>query len=274
MEENKEHNNCLDPHESLFFVLSYLPLFDLLCMSRVCKSMRNVINCDILPWLEIKVDRPLSSIITDDVLMKVVSKAKGKLRVLALINCVQITDDGLLRIIAQNPNICKLHVQGCTNLSPNGVITAVKLLTNNNHILQSLKINGIYNIQKEDLKVLNNLITPNQTQQRPKHPSIDVDICPKCDDVRMVFDCTRVLCKCRGCEFCIQRCKECGVCIRGNDEELEEVACEDTLCLQCWLKLPKCRFCNKPYCNAHVYKQHRISGSSGFICDSCYSKFT
>ncbi|KAK6122406.1 hypothetical protein DH2020_043848 [Rehmannia glutinosa] len=223
--------------------------------------------------------------------MKVASKAKGRLQVLALINCVKITDDGLLRVVALNPHITKLHVPGCTSLSPVGVVTAVKLLSKNNHKLKVLQINGIQGIQKEELETLHNLINQGQTQQKigkilyheynkfstlehieTNHP-IDVDICPKCNEVRIVFDCPRVSCqKCRGCDLCITRCIECGICITST-QELEEASCSDTLCLECWLKLPKCSYCNKPYCNKHADQQHRVSGSVGFVCATCHSRF-
>ncbi|KAI3453156.1 hypothetical protein Pfo_009819 [Paulownia fortunei] len=304
MAEDKEQDTCIEqgssPNEAIFFVLAYLPLFELLAMTIVCKSLRDAINNDILPWLKIIVDPPLNWRLSDEILMEVASKAKGRIQVLALINCVKITDDGLLRVIAQNPRISKLHVPGCTSLSPGGVIRAVKLLARNNHRLTSLKISGIYGIQKEDLETLHNLMNHDQTQQKnckilyheykklstQKHietySSIDVYLCPKCNEVRMVFDCPQVLCEkqqqqqeaseCRGCDSCITRCIECGICITGT-QEVEEASCADTLCLECWLKLPKCNFCNKPYCNQHADQQHRLSGSLGFVCATCHSKF-
>ncbi|PIN13495.1 hypothetical protein CDL12_13880 [Handroanthus impetiginosus] len=303
MAEDKEEQTSLEqrasPHVAIFFVLPYLPLFELLSMTRVCKSLRDAINNDILPWLKIFVDRPLSSRLSDDILAEVASRAKGRLQVLALNHCVKITDDGLLRVIEQNPNITKLHAPGCTSLSPEGVIRAVKLLTKNHHTLESLKISGIYGTQKEDLEFLHNLINHNQTQQEKNkifyheykkfsalthteiENPIDIDICPKCDDITMVFDCPKVLCKekqqlevvkCRGCSWCITRCIECGICLKDT-EELEEACCSDTLCSDCWLKLPKCSFCNKPYCNQHADQQHKLSGSIGFLCASCHSKY-
>jgi hypothetical protein len=66
-------------------------------------------------------------------------------------------------------------------------------------------------------------------------------------------------------------CEECGGCIES--EELELTACGDNLCSKCWLQLPKCNFCNQPYCKLHTNQQHRLSGSSGFVCDVCHVKF-
>ncbi|KAL3644721.1 hypothetical protein CASFOL_009901 [Castilleja foliolosa] len=292
MADDKEEGSS--PNEAIFFVLSYLPVFELLAMSQICKSLRYAINNDILPWLKIVVDRPINWRITDEILVKIASKAKGRLQTLALINCVRITDDGLLSVVAQNPHITKLHVPSCVSLSPEGVVNAVKLLSNHNYTLKTLRINGIHNINNQQLETLRSLII-NQSQHitakilyhehtklstldhiSTSHP-IDVDTCPICNEVKMVFDCPQMPCQqreiiseCRGCESCVPRCVECGICV----QESEEALCSDTLCLECWLKLPKCNFCNKPYCSKHADRQERVSGSTvGFVCAACYLKW-
>lgn len=53
-----------------------------------------------------------------------------------------------------------------------------------------------------------------------------------------------------------------------NSEEVEEGACGDVLCLECWLKLPKCNFCNKPYCKQHT-NWWCTSSDSSFLCKVC-----
>lgn len=296
--DNHNHNHNSSPHDALFLVLPYLPLFDLLSVSRVCTSLRHAVATDLLAWLQILVDRPLHLRISDDVLLEVASKARGRLQSLSLINCIRITDDALFRVAAQNPFITKLHVPGCTGLTPAGVITAAKILAKDGRGLKSIRINGIYGLQKEDLAALCDLIDWNQAPQEntikilyheylktstlSRNHAIDVDMCPKCNDVRMVFDCPKVQCrkqqqqqevsKCRGCETCITRCVECGVCVNVL-EELEEAACEDTLCLECWLSLPKCSFCNRPYCNLHAGQQQSLIGSTGFLCAACHTNF-
>lgn len=98
------------PHEALFLALAYLPLFELLAMSVVCLSLRDAVNKDILPWLNIIVDRPLNRRLSDEILMKITSKANGRLTTLALINCVRITNAGLQRVIEKNPFIKKVCV--------------------------------------------------------------------------------------------------------------------------------------------------------------------
>ncbi|XVE91977.1 hypothetical protein REPUB_Repub01dG0057300 [Reevesia pubescens] len=285
------------PNETLFLVLaSYLPLFELLAMSEVCKSLRDAVKKDILPWLNIVVQRPLNLRLSDEILMKIASKANGRLRTLALLNCVRITDDGLQRVIDQNPLINKLHIPGCTGLSPNGVIRAVEKLSGNCHSLKSLQINGIYNMSKEHLGRLQNYLLKNQTQQQVQQKQqqpllyhnyrkfqaytreefgriIDVEICPKCNEVRMVFDCPREECKrtgCRMCKFCIPRCEECGRCVKPED--LEETVCADTLCSDCWIQLSKCNFCNKPCCSQNENLRINSTGST-WICGVCHDEF-
>lgn len=197
----------------------------------------------------------------------------------------------------------QLYIPACTGLTPEGVIKAVKTLTKNGHKLKNLWINGIYNIKKQHYETLcsylhfnlaqqeqqkpNPLLLLNDHQKFPRfgdsknHPIIDIGICPRCKEVSMVFDCPdkktcklkmeRLLTDCRGCKLCISRCQECGRCI-GSDE-LEEAACADTLCSDCWLQLPKCNFCNKPYCKQHADEKFCSSGSAGFVCDACQARF-
>lgn len=279
------------PHEALLLAISYFPLFELLAAREVCRSLRDAVDSDILPWLDIVVKKPLNSRITEDILIKFTSKAKGRLRTLALINCVKITDDGLQQVIDENPLISQLFVPGCTGLTPEGVIRAVENLTKHNQDLISLKINGIYGINKQHLEILHSLLRTNQRPQQHQEqhaifyhnynnkPSskneengrpIDIDVCPKCDQPRLVFDCSRENCECRGCSYCVPRCAECGKCVAY--EEQGDAACEDTMCLDCWIGLQKCDFCNRPYCNRHADRRCSLFGSS--VCDACYLKFS
>lgn len=201
------------PHEAMFLILPYLPLFELLSMSQVCKSFRDALKHDILPWLNIVVEKPINTRFSDEFLVKIMSKAKGRLNVVALRNCYKITDEGLLQVIASNPFINKLYLQGCTSLTIEGVIGAIKLLTKPNHKLKNLAISGIYNVKIEDFQTLCYLMGINQMQmnqitknyyhmrhelyafKQESQPSIDVDICPKCGEIREVFDCPRDSCK-------------------------------------------------------------------------------
>ncbi|XP_024988310.1 F-box protein SKIP28 [Cynara cardunculus var. scolymus] len=268
-ETNQDSSNTGQPHESFYLVLPYLPLFELLAMAEVCRSFTDALNDDILSWLNIVVDeKHRKRRISDGILMKITSKATGRLNTLVLINCTKITDHGLQDVIAMNPNINKLHVQHCIGLTPEGIIGAVTMLNLHDATLTSLKINGIFNLTKEHLQRLHSLLKPDQ---------IDVGICPKCDEVTMVYDCPLETCErkrtmrgCRGCKSCVSRCEECGKCVGFNEDEDSEAACEDKLCEDCWIQLPKCGFCNKPYCTNHAYKQCLLPNSSGFVCEACY----
>nr|AFK41645.1 unknown [Lotus japonicus] len=266
------------PHEALFLVLTYLPVYQVLAMSQVCKALRDAVNNDVLPWLNVIVERPLSSRLSDEILVKITSKANGRLKTLALMNCTHITDKGLQRVVEQNPLTNKLHIPACTGITAEGVTRAVQTLCQRSNCLSTLRINGIYNLQKEHLDMLamnlrKNVPLEEQQMQKPNYYHkrgsftvfsreenqriIDLETCPKCFEVTMVYDCPKVECmkrekpqvQCRGCKFCIPRCENCGGCV-GSEEE-EEAACADILCLECWLQLPKCNFCNKPYCKQH-----------------------
>ncbi|CAK7326783.1 unnamed protein product [Dovyalis caffra] len=285
------------PHDALFLVLAYLDVFELLVMNEVCMPLTDAVNKDVLPWRDIIIERPLNSRLSDEILVQITSKAHGKLRTLALINCFKITDDGLQTVIEKNPLISKLHIPGCSGLTPEGIIRTVKTLSQHHNSLKSLQLNGIYNLKKEHLVTISSHLQMNPAQQKPQpilyhHRNssltsrnkesgrmIDLDICPKCNEVRIVFDCPRETSNsgreqsfthCRGCCFCIRRCEECGRCV--DDEELEECICFDICCTDCWLRLPKCLFCNKAYCKQHENQLCSSPASNGFLCDLCNEK--
>ncbi|XP_065856403.1 F-box protein SKIP28 [Euphorbia lathyris] len=287
------------PHDAFFLVLPYLPLYHLLTIGQVCKSFREALNQDILPWLHLIIDIPLSPRLSDQILIKLTSKANSRLTTLVLRNCARISDDGLLRVIHNNPLITKLHLPGCTSLTPEGIIRAVETLSQNKTSLNSLRINGIPNLNKHHLQTLSSYLqtsTPPEKSQpilyhlRRTFPSesdglIDVDVCPRCQEIKMVFECSRegcrqkkraqdqVLADCRGCNLCIPRCEECGGCI-DSEEELEEAVCSDILCRDCWLSLPKCNHCNKPYCKHHTNLQYSSLDCAGFVCETCHFQAT
>ncbi|WOH07622.1 hypothetical protein DCAR_0727055 [Daucus carota subsp. sativus] len=289
------------PHDSVFLVLSRLPLVELLSMSLVCKSLKDAVDDDILLWLNIFVDKPLNSRISDHTLMDITSKANGRLKSLALIECLQITDAGLEAVVAKNPLINKLYVPECTSLTAEGIIRVVEMLAQHSRKPILLKLNGIHDINSEHLEIIRALIQLNQRQQMKfyhkrnqylldfneqseTNPDIDLDTCPKCSEVRMVFDCPDQMCRqksegnvlsaCRGCQYCVPRCEECGRCVTDSEERDEaEAACNDILCMDCWFRLPKCNFCNKPYCKLHAQKKQSLPESSGFLCEVCYSDF-
>ncbi|XP_054809830.1 F-box protein SKIP28-like [Prosopis cineraria] len=280
------------PHEALFHVLPYLSVGELLAMSQVCISLRDAVNKDVLPWRNFLVQPPLSSNLSDQILLRLASKANGGLRTLALVNCTKISDYGLQRVVEENPFINKLYLPSCTGITPEGLVKAVKMLSQGSNSLSTLRINGIHNLKKEHIDMLvlslkrnlpwepifyherGNFLAFKNREEEETRRIIDLEICPMCCEVRMVYDCPRETCKkrevnlarCKACKFCIPRCENCGECL--GYEETEETACADVVCCECWLKLPKCNFCNKPYCKQHIDWWCNFS-ESGLICRVC-----
>ncbi|KAJ4888479.1 F-box protein SKIP28 [Raphanus sativus] len=271
-EEEEEWPTSRSAHEVLLIVLPYLhSLFELLSMTGVSRSLRDAIRDETALWTKIVVEQPLSSRLTDDILWEITTKSAGKLNTLILRHCLRITDMGLRRVVDANPLIRKIIVPGCTELTPEGIIGCVESLTK----METLHINGVHRFTKDHLSALSTHL--------PHEGAVDVEVCPKCDQVMMIPSCSRASCnrgrrherKCRGCWFCVPRCTECSVCL-GSDTEIQEAACGgDSLCLECWLVLPKCRFCNKPYCSSHSSLRHDIvtadhSVQPMFECQACH----
>ncbi|XP_033129932.1 F-box protein SKIP28 isoform X3 [Brassica rapa] len=248
--EEKEQWRSESVHKMLMVLLPYLhSLFELLSLSRVSPALRNAIRDQTVLWTKVVVDPPLSSRLTDDILWDFTSRSAGKLNTLILRKCSRVTSKGLWRVVDANPLIKKLIVTGCTELVPEGIIACVESLAKNNHKLETLHINGVPGFTKDHLSALSTYL--------PQEGAIDLEVCPKCDQVRMIPPCSRESCKregrnereCRGCWYCVPRCMECAVCLGPDTDQIEEVACGgDVVCLPCCQALPKCRFCNKPYC--------------------------
>uniref|UniRef100_A0A803N2Y5 F-box domain-containing protein n=1 Tax=Chenopodium quinoa TaxID=63459 RepID=A0A803N2Y5_CHEQI len=235
------------PHQALYFVLAYLPLQQFLQMSQLCKSLRDSIRDDVLVWLNLVVEKPLSRRLTDRILMNITSKAHGRLRTLALLNCFKITDDGLLKVVIANPLLTKkehlLILESCITKTPENKPRFY-------HKYWSSSFRSI----DEDARM------------------IDVEVCPKCEEVKLVFHCPKET-ECIGCIQCILRCEVCGRCVSDEDEDDQgETICNDVVCLDCWLRLPKCNHCNKPFFPRHADEQLGPLGSLGFVCEVCQAK--
>ena len=95
---------------------------------------------------------------------------------------------------------------GCTLLTADVVVELVKDLVENqkktekknNYIEETEKkkifqvgMNGVPGLGKEHLITLFSVFPPNEID-------VDVDVCPKCDTVRLVLDCTRDSCRYEG----------------------------------------------------------------------------
>ncbi|KAJ9176240.1 hypothetical protein P3X46_011575 [Hevea brasiliensis] len=253
------------PHAAFAFALGYLGVRDLLVVEMVCKSLRSTVRSDPLLWRSIHIDQPLNEKITDDVLSQLTNRAQGNLQCLSLIECPRITDDGLKYVLQNNPRLTKLSVPGCTRLGIEGIVTSLKALkTMGAQGVKHLRIGGLYGVTQKHFEELKFLLgTDRRIQQNAHKPhfyhrgnfylsceddrTIDIEMCPRCRNLRLVYDCPAEGCQqkehstqtCRACTLCIARCVQCGRCI--NDNEYVETFCLELLCSDCWKQLQKCQ---------------------------------
>ncbi|KMT07550.1 hypothetical protein BVRB_6g151610 [Beta vulgaris subsp. vulgaris] len=246
------------PHLALGFALAYLGVRDLLAVERVCKSFRFMVQNDPLLWRSIHIDQPLNDRITDDILLQLTDRAEGSLQCLSLAQCKQITDDGLKRVLDGNRRLKKLSVPECTRISIDGVVSCLRTLkTVAGAGIKYLRIGGLYNVTHSHFEELMSLLDiHNRVQVNGHKPHfyhrgnfylsceddrpIDIEVCPRCQNLRLIYDCPAEGCQgkcqptelCRACALCIQRCFQCGKCI--NDGEYEETFCLEYLCSDCW----------------------------------------
>lgn len=251
---------CVDggdesPHPALAFCLGYLGIRDLLSVERVCKSLRDTVQSDSLLWKTIHVGQPLNDRLTDDILLRLTNRAQGNLQCLSLVECSKITEGCLRQILDDNPRLTKLNVPACTKLSTDGILSCLKSF---NAVaipgIKYLRVQGrpVTQNQLEDLKLIlgANSLIPTSNRKPHYHirgntylsveddRAIDMDICPWCKNVRMIYDCPAESCQgkyhgmiCRGCTNCIPRCMQCGKCL--SDAEYEETFCLENICTRC-----------------------------------------
>lgn len=70
--------------------------------------------------------------------------------------------------------------------------------------------------------------------------AIDVEICPRCQIMRQVYDCPTENCRaarCKACIFCIPRCIYCGCCL--DNKAYDELFSFECRCFDCLTKLLK-----------------------------------
>ncbi|XP_071692968.1 F-box protein SKIP14-like [Rutidosis leptorrhynchoides] len=252
-----------DPHEAFVLALGYLGTKDLFSVERVCRSLCYTVHNDPLLWMTIHIDQPLNERITDDILLQLVSRAEGNLQCLALINCPRITDDGLKRVIETNPKMTKLSIPGCTRLSIEGILKILKTFKSSKGTsgIKQIRTGGFYGMTHEHFKDLKFLLGTDDNMQKNNHIShyyqrgnlyrpsdddrdTDVELCPRCQNVRLVYDCPLESCQvkdqrvdvCRACIICIPRCARCGRCVHNS--EYEETFSLEYLCSGCLKELP------------------------------------
>ncbi|KAI3501836.1 hypothetical protein L1887_29862 [Cichorium endivia] len=254
-------SNGGDPHQAFILALSYLGTKDLLLLECVCRTLCSTIRNDSLLWRTIHIDQPLSEKITDDILVQLTNRSEGNLRCLTLIKCPRITDDGLKRVLETNPKLTKLSVPGCTRLSIDGILNNLKAFksgTGGTSGIKHIRTGGFYGITYEHFKELKFLLGSDDNMKNDYLPhyyhrgnlylpdderDIDVEVCPRCQNLRLVYDCPAEGCfgkdHCRACIICIPRCAQCGRCVHNS--EYEETFSLEYLCSGCLKEMPRCQ---------------------------------
>ncbi|KAJ0725834.1 putative leucine-rich repeat domain superfamily [Helianthus annuus] len=226
--------------------------------NRVCRSLCYTIRNDSLLWRNLYIDQPLNERITDDILVRLTNRAEGNLRFLSLIKCPKITDDGLRRVLETNPKLTKLFIPGCTRLSIEGILNNLKAFNSSTGTagIKHIRTGGFYGITLDHYEQLNNLLGVQNNKHIPNYyhlanlhapcdddRALDVEICPRCQNLRLVYDCPAGGCRpkdqCRACIICIPRCAECGRCVHNS--EYEETFSLEYLCSECLKQLPRCQ---------------------------------
>ena len=94
--------------EVLFYVLPYLGLKELLTFEAVSSQLREAIRGDVTLWQQLHVDGPLSRKLTSAELIKLSSRAHGRLRALSLVKCTRIPELLIEEIVESNPLLQKV----------------------------------------------------------------------------------------------------------------------------------------------------------------------
>ncbi|KAJ9564320.1 hypothetical protein OSB04_000286 [Centaurea solstitialis] len=259
-DDNGDDGNLGSPPDALFFALGYLGMRDLLCVERVCKSLRDGVRNDPLLWRSIYIDQPSGETFSDESLLRMTNRANGSLQSLSLVKCSKITDNGLKIVFQRNPGVTKLSVLGCNGLTVEGLLNNLKFLKSTGGTgIKRLRIGGLHTVtteQYEELKKALSSSLDNEKQSSSPKPRfyhggqlylslddnrpIDIEACPKCHQLRQIYDCPAEICQsrhvsCRACTFCIPRCINCGCCF--NERDYMETFCLDFLCLDCLAQL-------------------------------------
>ncbi|ESR60402.1 F-box domain-containing protein [Citrus sinensis] len=252
------------PHDALIFALGYLGAKDLLAVERVCRSFRDAVRSDPLLWRTIQIEPPLSEKITDDSLVKLTSRAQGILQCLSLSECSGITNGGLRRVLESNPRLTKLCVPGCSRLTVEGILGSLRAFNSVGFPgIKCLRIGGLFDVTRKQFEELKSLLGADDNMQQktcvPQYfcwgqfylpcdddRAIDIDACPKCQKLGLVYDCPAESCRakpdtaqlCRSCRLCIPRCFKCGCCFQDCD--FVETFSLDFFCLDCFKELLIC----------------------------------
>ncbi|XP_078447367.1 F-box protein SKIP14-like [Wolffia australiana] len=251
--------------DAVFFALGYLKVPELLKLERVCKTLKAAVREDPLLWRCVHVGPPYNRITNGD-LLRLTRRAQGRLQCLALTECPHITNNGLGAVVGENLKLRELRVPGCIKITSIGIMKIFyELKLRGSPGIKKLAIGGIHEIRQQDFEELKVMLGV-ESQPHPQKPSapmpprffhlrhlitcgndaatsLDVEPCPVCDKIRLIYDCPLVVTggncgsqggppgPCRACRLCINRCAECGRCIR-NDEYDENYMFE-WVCFPC-----------------------------------------
>ncbi|GJN03562.1 hypothetical protein PR202_ga21018 [Eleusine coracana subsp. coracana] len=105
----------------------------------------------------------------------------------------------------------QLFVPRCTGLTADGLVKVLHFLHEHKGNLSRLRLHGICKMTKHHLDTFNTIMCPSSRQKDAQElyynhrvhevlntddeRPIDVDFCPMCRNVRLVFDCTRDECR-------------------------------------------------------------------------------
>lgn len=128
--------------------------------------------------------------------------------------------------------------------------------------IKHIRTGGFYGITLDHYEQLKNLLGIEKSDYSPHYyhranfcylpydnddRAIDVGVCPRCQNLRLVYDCPAASCQpkdrcpdlCKACIICIPRCAECGRCVHNS--EYEETFSLEYLCSECLKQLPRCQ---------------------------------
>ena len=162
----------------------------------------------------------------------------------------------------------KLSIPSCLKITINGLLDNLKQHKLKGGALRQLSLGRLYDIKPEQYKELRALLGLEDIplpvpQKKPRFyhlrhsfhcgaqsssASLDVEPCPRCDSIGVIYDCTLsgnggrggsnecnghggLIGPCRACAACISRCDECGRCI--HDLDYEETFFLEWVCFPC-----------------------------------------
>lgn len=103
-------------HEALFYVLPYLGLRELLTLETLSRRLRDLIRGDPLSWQQLLVDAPSNKNFTNVELVKLTSRAQGRLQSLSLVKCLKISEEVVEAVLVANPLVHKVFTAWATSV--------------------------------------------------------------------------------------------------------------------------------------------------------------